>query len=236
MKRKEGFIWYFLGAVFLNAGIAVALLGMRKLFLPTASEIVSALILPLILTVVGVGFVIAGKVLPQREASETAKKAKLVADGYNTQAFSYESAYEAIEARIVAWENTHWEGRLKDLKPSILSTLCTINRGVADLGKMSLWFNTSLSGPLYDAAREAVGKVDASKLKFLSGFISYCASVTEYELLGDYFTNACTNADKEIKGALDLYASMRAKLNSYSGDPSDIARLKEEMKQITGLF
>lgn len=91
-------------------------------------------------------------------------------------------------------------------------------------------------GPLYEAARDAVGRVDANKLKFLSGFISYCGSVTEYVLVSNHFHTACSNAEKEVMGALELYAGMRAKLNSYSGDPNDVARVKAEMKQITGLF
>jgi len=236
MKKKSGLIWFAGGAIVIIVSIIVAVIKLSQLFLPTSAETFGALSVPIILTLAGVTLIILGKVLPQRQASEAVKKAKLTADGYNTQVYSYEDAYTAIDARVVAWENTIWDKDVQCRKAVIIETLRAINRGIQDLGQMSMWFNTSLSGPLYDAAREAVGRVDTNKLKFLSGFISYCASVTEFELMGDYFRTACVNAQNEVTGALELYASMRAKLNSYSGDPNDVTQLKAEMEQITGLF
>lgn len=236
MKRKSGFIWYLGGVLIIGVSLLIASASLRKLYLPTAFQVIGALVLPTLVATGGIVLIVLGKIIPKRETDAEVQKARRVADGFAMQTYSYETAHEAIEARILAWESSTWDKEVQGRKAVIIETLRTINRGVGDLGKMSSWFNTSLSGPLYDAARDSVGRVDANKLKFLSGFISYCASVTEYELASDYFHQACVNANKEVTGALDLYASMRAKLNSYSGDPEDIVRLKAEMEQITSLF
>ncbi len=231
--RSKGYMLCILGILCNLVGIILGAVNLNQLFLPTSGEIISALAIPIIFVVVGIVLITLGKALPKIEAKAAGVKAKLVADGYSTQAYSYKTAYEAIEARIAAWESTPWE---ETLQQENIETLRKINKGVQDLGKMASWFHTSLSGPLYDAARDAVVCIDAAKLKFLSGFISYCSSVTEFELKGDYFRTVCVNAQKEVTGALELYASMRSKLNSYSGDPNDILRLKAEMEQITGLL
>lgn len=236
MVKKSGFLWYVVGAVLMLLSVVIAASSLSNLYLPNTADVLGALFFPVLLSGAGIGLVALGRIVPQLGTKEAVQKARLVADGYNTQVFSYELAHEALEARVLAWENAPWSKELLNRKAVILETLETINRGIEDLGKMSLWFNTSLSGPLYDAARDAVSRVDASKLKFISGFIGYCSSVTEFELAGDYFRTACINANKEVTDALELYASMRAKLSSYSGDPNDIVRLKAEMEQITGLF
>ena len=238
MKYKHrGYLWGLSGIVLVVTSIVVASVNLSKLFLPTGGEILRALLVPSGIALGGIVFIVLSRIIPQKEAKEDMEKAKLVADGYSTQAYSYETAYEAIEARIIAWENTPWNEDVQGRKGELIETLRTISRGILDLGKLSAWFNTSLlSEPLYDAAREAVGRIDSNKLKYLSNFIGYCASVTEYELVGDYFYSACKNANKEVIGALELYASMRAKLNSYSGDQKDVATLKAEMEQIIGLL
>jgi hypothetical protein len=115
-----------------------------------------------------------------------------------------------------------------------LSTLGEMCEYVKDLAKMSAWFKSSLDPEVYASALEAIHKIDADKLRALSAFIGYCATVTEFEKREVHFKNACDNALSEVRAALDLYASMRGKLSSFSGNAEDRERLIAEIEQISG--
>lgn len=230
---KKGTVLYLIGAFLLVLGPVLGFWRVNDLFLPTTGEVFSALVIPILLVVAGIVLFVLGFVIPSRMRRTTVAQAELAAEGHGFTFYSFDAAAEALEARITAWENTA-SASAPDWQRT-LSILRTIHKQIIDLGKMSKWFSISLDKDLYSGALDAVYKVDSDKLRALSGFLSYCSTVTEYELRSTHFAKACDNAVEEMGNALELYASMRSKLSSFSGSAADRERLKAEIEQISGV-
>jgi hypothetical protein len=204
----------------------------NPLFLPTIGEVLIAMWPSIVLLLLGGILVALAFILPKHAKNIEDMKAHIIAEDLSTMLRSFEDAHDAIRARIAAWERVSWPDESR--RHEVLNTLGVMADSVKDLSKMSAWFNTSLDPNVYGAALDAVHKIDGDKLRALSGFIGYCATVTEYEKREAHFKNACDNALSEVRNALDLYASMRSKLSSFSGNADDRERLIAEIEQISG--
>jgi uncharacterized protein YutE (UPF0331/DUF86 family) len=237
VTMKKGTLLLASGSVVVVASLVVGVA--RYLSIPmhefpeliTPGEVFVALWPSIVLLLMGVMLVALGFILPRHAKHIEDIKAHIIAEDLSTMLRSFEDAHEAIRARIDAWERVQWHDETR--RREVLSTLGEMCEYVKDLAKMSAWFKSSLDPEVYASALEAIHKIDADKLRALSAFIGYCATVTEYEKREVHFKNACDNALSEVRSALDLYASMRGKLSSFSGSEADRERLIAEIEQIS---
>jgi len=230
VKNRKWHIYNAVCIVMTLVGAVGVWMAASKLFLPTAMEVLLAVVPSGSLTLVGVaGVGIGTKVRKAYERRLRTRKAIPVAQtGYISQIFTFEEAHKELNAFLTSLETN-------DLVENaiMMSNLKEIVYGVGDLSKMSSYFEVQYYDFIYASMREAINKVDANKLAYLSDFIRYCKTVTNFEVMSKHFNDAVARVLTEVRGTLDLYASLRSMLHEYKrSEEADRESLRNEVEKI----